>query len=555
MNHNVISFRQTHSRLTMPITRPSRNAAVDTDAMTINELFNKAVEKFPSKDALCVKRDGKWKKWTYTTYHDEVFQAGKALIACGLEQGKGISIISFNSPEWYFAALGAIHVGGILSGIYTTNSPDQCQYIVSHSDSQVVFVEDLKQLAKFRLVRKDLPNVKEIVLMDDSKDPENWAISWSHFLKRGESVSESAFTERRDKIKKDDVCSLIYTSGTTGNPKGVMITHSNVTWVGSATLRLFDLTSDEHIMSYLPLSHVAEQSISLFCPLQLGGTVWFANPEVLKAGLTELLAEVRPTVFFGVPRVWEKIEATLKGLFMKATGMKKKLLAWSMACGEADCDRMQENRSRPWNYGIYNKLFYSKLKTKLGLDRARYLFTAAAPINRSTLRFFHSIGLPVFEIYGMSECSGPATCNSPGWYKLGTVGSALPNTELRIFDDGEICYRGPHIFKGYWKDPDATANTIDKDGFLHSGDIGVLDSEGFLTITDRKKELLITAGGENIAPAVIESMMRQVPGISQFVVFGDRQKYLVGLIVMDVDSLQVVNRILGTSVQSIKDAS
>ncbi|MBW2534120.1 MAG: AMP-binding protein, partial [Deltaproteobacteria bacterium] len=297
-------------------------------------------------------------------------------------------------------------------------------------------------------------------------------------------------------------------------------------------------------VSYLPLSHIAEQMLTVHMPMAIGGTVYF---ERVLDNLGETLREARPAIFLGVPRVWEKIQAKIMAVGAKNRGLKKRISAWARGVGLAGGLAEQRGRSRPLLYGLADRLVYSKVRATLGLDRCKVALSSTAPISRDTLEFFLSLGIRICEIYGMSECTGPASISKPERYRTGKAGYAIPGTELRIADDGEIYIRGPHVFRGYLNDEHATAETLDADGWLQSGDIGTLDAEGFLQVTDRKKELIITAGGKNIAPAVVESALKTVPVIAQAVVIGDRRRFLSALLTLDPERVQAEARAAGIS--------
>eukprot|EP00002_Diphylleia_rotans_P029392 TRINITY_DN5988_c0_g1_i2.p1 TRINITY_DN5988_c0_g1~~TRINITY_DN5988_c0_g1_i2.p1 ORF type:complete len:617 (-),score=136.53 TRINITY_DN5988_c0_g1_i2:1062-2912(-) len=537
------------------IVRPPLPVVDESRGITVTEAFRKTNEKYPSCFAMQVKRDGQWVGWTYSKYYSDVLQAAKAMIACGLERQRSIAVIGFNSPEWFIAAYAAIHAAGIVSGIYTTNSPEQCLYVTANSESQIVFVEDLQQLSKFKIIRAQLTHVKAIVIMSEIEDPDGWAITWSKFVGMSKQVSDEELDARIKSIDRHDICSLIYTSGTTGNPKGVMITHSNITWVCYAFIDLHKVGNTDKAVSYLPLSHIAEQVASLFAPMIGGAQVFFATPDALKGSLVNILKEVRPTSFFGVPRVWEKIEAGMKASGANRRGASKALFDWFKRKGLEGSLKILNNEDPGFVFNFLQKHIFSKARAALGLDQCRLFVTGAAPTSKSTIHYFMSLGIPIYELFGMSEGAGPLISNSYGWHKIGSVGPPLGNTFVKVEEDGELCIKGPSVFKGYWKDPESTAHALDSDGWLHTGDIGVIDEEGFVYITDRKKELIITAGGENIAPSVIEGMMHHIQGVGQFVVYGDRQKYLVALIVMDIESIHKLSAQLGSSATSIKEAS
>lgn len=502
----------------------------------VNETLTRAVRKFGDRPALCVKRSGDWRSITYNEYHQLILSAAKSLITLGVEAAKGVCIIGFNSPEWFIADLAAITVGAYASGIYATNTAESCQYICNHCNAQIVFAENPSQVAKFIQIKKDIPNVKTIVqyLPDtpiDSNHRSEGVISWGEFLDIGKSLPEYEVQWRIDKQKPGHCCTLIYTSGTTGNPKAVMLSHDNVTWTATVSSVLFNLENEE-IISYLPLSHIAANMIDIHAPLYSGSTIWFAQPDALKGSLINTLKEVRPTIFLGVPRVWEKIRDRLSTALDAATGYKKTISSWAQSVGYEGSRSILEDRPKPWGWWFANKLLFSKVKGELGLDRCRINLTSAAPISFEVLEFFMTLDIPLYELYGMSECTGPQTISFHGQHRVGSPGKAMPGTEMKLENPdatgcGEICYRGRHIFMGYLGDEAKSREAIDDQGWLHSGDIGKIDVDGYLSITGRIKELLITAGGENIAPVIIEQCMKEtMPIISTCMVIGDRKKFL-----------------------------
>lgn len=518
---------------------------------TVMEVVDGTAKRYANRPALSAKVNGTWSATTWSEYRDQIWRAGKAMIKLGVQAGEGVSIIGFNCKQWAVADLAAIYAGAIPAGIYTTNSPEQCQYIASHSDSSLAVVDDAEQLAKFKQIRGELPKLKAIVMMhgDDADDD---VYSWKDFLALADEVDDAELQARVDGQDADDTCTLIYTSGTTGDPKAVMISHDNITWTAGTTIKAISASCDDRFLSYLPFSHIAEQVVSLHGPTSFGGCTYFA--ESMDA-LGDNLKEVRPTYFLGVPRVWEKIQAKIVQAASQNTGLKKKIGAWARKVGLEAGYAMQQGKSPGLAYAIADKLVYSKVRANLGLDECRMQITSAAPISKSTLEFFLSLGVPIMEVYGMSECTGPATLSLPHKYRTGSVGWILPGAELKIADDGEICMRGRHVFKGYLKNPEVTAETIDEEGWLHSGDIGELDSEGFVRITDRKKDLLITAGGENIAPQVIEGKLKSISAVSQAVVVGDRKKHLSALLTLDETQLDTILAESGSPKRTMAEAA
>ncbi|MCM2317269.1 MAG: AMP-binding protein, partial [Thermoanaerobaculia bacterium] len=512
---------------------------------------DETVRRHGSRPALRYKSDDAWSTVDWAGYRENVRLAARGMIRLGLAPGKGVAILGYNRPEWFISCLAAIHAGGFPAGIYTTNSPEQCHYIAHHAEAGVVVVENDFQLEKFLEVRKDLPELHAIVLMS-GESKESGVHSWNDLLRFGREVPESELDARIARQKPDDLCTLIYTSGTTGPPKAVMISHQNVTWTAEAIAQVLGVGPDDRVVSYLPLSHVAEQVVSLYSPLRTGASSWFA--ESLEQ-LGENLREVRPTVFLAVPRVWEKIEAKMRQFGEQAPPLRKKIAAWAKRVGLAGGYAIQRGERLPLTYGLAKKVVFSKVREKLGLDQARICVTSAAPISLSTLEYFLSLGIPIYEVYGMSECTGPSTVQMHGTHRTGSVGKPAPGTELRIADDGEVLMRGPHVFLGYYKNEEATRETLDADGWLHSGDIGTIDADGFVRITDRKKDIIITAGGHNVSPQNIEKQLRALPGVGQAVVVGDRRAYLVALLTLDPERLVHVAEAVGSPARDARSAA
>ncbi|MBK6918692.1 MAG: AMP-binding protein [Deltaproteobacteria bacterium] len=522
-----------------------------SEKRTVMQVMESTAKVHGEKPALRHKQGGTWRTTTWAEYRNHARAAAKSLIKLGLEPGKGVAIIGFNCPQWAIADVATIYAGGAPAGIYTTNSADQCKYIAGHSEAQVAVVENREQLAKFKEVWKDLPHLRAIVMMYGDDGDDN-VYSWTEFLELGKDVADDDLERRIKAQKPDDVCTYIYTSGTTGDPKAVMISHDNITWTASASLEMLGVQEGDRVISYLPFSHIAEQVVSLHGPMAAGMCTAFAES---MDKLRDNLREVRPTMFLGVPRVWEKMQAGMVAKAAQNSNLKKKLAAWARGQGLAGGYADQKGESKPLLFGLADKLVFSKVRDALGLDQCRICVTSAAPISKSTLEFFLSLGIPIMEVYGMSECTGPATISLPNKYKTGSVGKVMGGTEIKIAHDGEICMRGRHVFRGYFKNPAATAEAIDAEGWLHSGDIGEFDADGFLRITDRKKDLLITAGGENIAPQVLEGKLKGIPVVSQAVVIGDRQKFLAALLTIDDTRLDDVLRESGSPAKTMAEAA
>ncbi|MFQ5524623.1 MAG: AMP-dependent synthetase/ligase [Thermoanaerobaculia bacterium] len=518
---------------------------------TVPRLFEEIARSRGDQPALCAKRGGSWESTSWAKFHAQVGRAARGFIKLGHRPGQAIAIIGFNRPEWVISDLAAIAAGGMPAGIYTTSSPEQCHYIAEHAEAAVVVAEDASQLEKLLEIRDQLPDLRAIVLMDGGSDVDG-VLSWQELLAIGDTVPASELEARIEAQDPDDLATLIYTSGTTGPPKAVMLSHHNLVWTAKAVVDALYIGPEDQFISYLPLSHIAEQMISLHGPMQVGACTWFAES---MEKLPENLREVRPHVFFGVPRVWEKFQAAIAAAGANSKGLKKKIAAWARKKGLEGGYAAQRGEKLPALYGLAEKLVFSKVREKSGLDRARICACSAAPITLDTLEFFLSLGIPILEVYGMSEVSGPGTLSRPDKFRTGRAGFAFPGAELEIAEDGEILMRGPHVFMGYYKNEEATRRTLDHEGWVHSGDIGDLDEHGFVKVTDRKKELIITSGGKNIAPAPIEAQLKSIPCVAAAAVIGDSRNYLTALVTIDPDRFRQAVKSAGSPARDIAAAA
>ena len=481
---------------------------------------------------------GNWVTTSWNGYADQIRCAAKSLIDLGFQSGDKVCIVGYNRPEWVTFDIAAMAAGGAPAGIYTTSSAKEVQYIVNHAAARLVLVENREQWEKLEPGLDEMPSLEWVIVMRGAGHVEHEKVlSWESFLGLGDDGAHDEELERRvAALQPDDLATLIYTSGTTGPPKGVMLSQRNLTWTSDAAAKLTEAKPDEIVLSYLPLSHIAEQLFSVHIHATVGYTLNFA--ESLEA-LPNNLKEVRPTMLFGVPRIWEKVEEKLRGKLAETEGFKAKVASWAQEVGRRVNDR--KNRDQPLDlalkaqYTIANKLFFNKVKEAMGLDRTRFFFSGAAPIADDVLWFFAGLDIPIREVYGQTEDSGPATFNTPGQTRLGSVGRPLPGTEVEIADDGEILVRGPHVFLGYYRDERATKNALE-DGWLHTGDVGTMNPKGFVRITGRKKEIIVTSGGKNITPVNIEQLVVQHPLVSQAVLIGDRRKYISALLTLSAES-------------------
>jgi long-chain acyl-CoA synthetase len=497
-----------------------------------HRVLRQAAER-PSTIAYQAKVNGRWQPTTWRTYVDQIRTCARALISLGLPRGGKVAILGFNRPEWVIFDHAAMMAGGAPAGIYTTCSADEVQYIVHHCEAHVVLVENAEQLAKLKAKREQMPLLRYIVMMKGAQATGTDVLTWEDMLAKSETVPDSELDKRIDAIEQADLATLIYTSGTTGPPKGVMLSHRNLAWTSQALIDVSGSPGGDVSLSYLPLSHIAEQMCTVHMPASMGSTVYFAE-SIEK--VPENLKDCRPTVFFGVPRIWEKFHAAMAAKLAETTGAKKRLVEWARGvCARVNALRDRDERiprRLEAQYRLANKLVISKIKQAIGFDRVRELISGAAPIAPDVLAFFASLDLPIHEVYGQSEDSGPTSFNLTGKAKIGTVGPPIPGLEVKIADDGEILVRGPNVFLGYYKEPEATADAL-RDGWLCSGDLGAFDREGFLSITGRKKEIIITAGGKNIAPKNIEAAIKELPLVGEAVVIGDRRKYLTALVTLE----------------------
>ncbi len=416
--------------------QPVHYASARMASTMVHEVLAETVAKRGDRPAFRTKRDGAWHTTTWKEYGGVVRRAARALIALGVPPGSGVSIIGQNSVEWLVADVAAILAGGMPAGIYTTSSAEQVRYVTDHCEAKVAFADAPAQVAKFVAERAGMPRLEVVVQMAgtpaEPRSGDLRILSWDQFLAAGEDVPESDLDARIAAQKPDDVCTLIYTSGTTGQPKGVMLSHRNVVWTTRAMLEAFSVGPDDITLSYLPLSHIAEQNLTIHGPMRVGALLYFAE-SIDKLG--DNLKEVRPTVFLGVPRVWEKIQAKMAAAGANAPPLRKKLVAWARKTGLAGGYAEQRGTKKPLLYPVADKLVFSKVRERLGLDRARLCVTSAAPISKATLEFFLALGIRIVEVYGMSECTGPATMSIPTKYSTGKCGVALPGTEIKIDGD------------------------------------------------------------------------------------------------------------------------
>ncbi len=510
---------------------------------TVSKLFRKRTQELGDRVAIREKDLGIWRAVTWREYGQKAREVAMGLAALGLERGEVTAVLSENNREWLFADLGTICAGGVTNGIYTTDSPKQLAYLCNDSRAKVLFVENEEQLDKWLEVRDEIPSIEKVVIFDmeglrDFSDP--MAMTMEEFYELGrryDGEHPEEFDARVDAAKPDDLMILIYTSGTTGPPKGAMISHRNVIFQLTIGNEIYRVQPDDQQLSFLPLSHIAERSFTTFFPLRNENAVNFAESVETVA---ENIREVSPHIFLAVPRVWEKFYSTVQVQLDDATAISRWAYRQALKVGYARLEYELEDKPVPAGvrlaYGLANLLVLRNLKRLLGMERLRWAATGAAPISPDLIKWYRAIGVKLFEIYGQTENTGTATANEPDRVKLGTVGRAEDGTEVSISPEGEILLKGPHVFMGYLNQPEKTAETI-ADGWLHTGDVGYIDNEGYVRVTDRMKDIIITAGGKNITPSEIENQLKFSPYISDAVVIGDKRKFLSALIMIDHDNV------------------
>jgi long-chain acyl-CoA synthetase len=513
---------------------------------TVPSLFWHRVQTKAQKVAMREKDRGIWKAYTWGQYGASARAIGMGLIALGLEPGNRVAILSDNNKEWLFCDLGVLCAAGISTGIYPTDSPAQVEYLINDSAARFLFVEDEEQLDKILAVRERTPGLKRIIVFDmeglrDLKDPQ--VMPLAELAALGEAYAREhpgVWEERIATPKAGDAAIIVYTSGTTGPSKGALLTHRNIIFQGGAYARInpeLALRETDEALNFLPLCHVAERFGGCYNHITFTHVVNFAEaPDTVPQNLRE----VAPHVLLAVPRVWEKLYSGVTIALKEGTWVGR--LTYRAAIGLGMKASGHELAGKPVPAflraarAVGNRLVLKNIRLMLGLDRIRYAATGAAPISPDLIRWYWALGVRMFEVYGQTENAGLATANYPGHVKIGSIGVTAPGTELKISPQGEILLRGPHIFAGYLNKPEKTAEAL-RDGWLHTGDVGEIDSSGYVRITDRMKDIIITAGGKNITPSEIENQLKFSPYISDAIVIGDKRSYLTCLVMIDQDNV------------------
>ena len=508
---------------------------------TLAKLWKLRCEQLKDKIAHREKKYGIWSSFSWNNFYNNSRLIGLALMSMGLKRGEVVSILSEDSKEWIYTDLAVQSVGGITSGVYPTDSARQLVYLVNDSDTQFLFLENDEQLDKYLSVSDKMPNLKKVIVYEkdgliDFDDPRVMFLSELYDVGEIELQTQSGIFEKEIEAgMSEDTSILIYTSGTTGEPKGVEIAGNNIMFsisAGGRSLPVFD--SDEQLC-FLPLCHILERLISVFQPIGAGSVINFAeSPETV----FDNLQEVSPTIFTAVPRVWERIYSRVSIMTGEATPFGRWTFKKALAAGMQKIKEEDENRSIPISYLFWDFMVLRNIRRMLVMDNLRRGTTGAAPISPDLLTWFRAIGIKIYEGYGMSESTGLISLNYEGNHKNGSVGSVIPGAMLRIGSDNEIQYKGGNCFKGYWGKTEKTDETFTFDGWMKTGDIGLIDDNGFLTITGRMKDIIITAGGKNVTPSELENRLKFSPYISDTILIGDGRKFISCLVMIDQENVE-----------------
>ncbi len=508
---------------------------------TISEMFSTSVKAYNDKPAYFHKIDGNWIPVTFSETETMVERFAAGLASLGIGKDDKVAIQSTNRVRWAISDYAIAGLGAVSVTIYPTLIPSQIQYIVDDSDTVYVITEDREQTEKVLSFIGSSPKLKGVIAMDDEHDPDKNVFSFDYIMKQGDAyIKENGFSihESAKTATPDDLLTLIYTSGTTGNPKGVMLTHNNLLSNMNSGKKAIDIGTEDVFLSFLPLSHVFERMTGHYTGFYSGSTTYYAESVDTVA---ENMGEVKPTIMVAVPRLYEKINAKVLDKVSKDPALRQKIFWWALRTGEKAAEFLtrgqQPSGFLAFKFKIADKLVFSKLKERVG-GRLRFFVSGGAPLSAEVGKFFASANIPILEGYGLTETSPVITCNRENLFKFGTVGCAIEGVEVKIAEDGEILCKGDNVMVGYYKNEEATKEAIDEDGWFHTGDIGTFeDQDGYLMITDRKKSLLVTSGGKNVAPAPIEIALTSSKYIEQCLVIGDKRNFISALIVPSFESL------------------
>ena len=523
---------------------------------TVVDVFERAVQADPGKQILRSKIGDSWQPTTFAGWRDTSGIWARGLCALGLDVGDRVGLVSVTRREWLFADIGILMAGGVTVPVYPSAMAEEAQFVLENSECRFAFVEDPAQLEKLVLHRAALPKLEKIIYIQDvallerpdaqgrlrvrldevlaPNDP--WLLSVQQLAELGRSIGEGLLSDRRDQIEPSQPATIVYTSGTTGRPKGVVLTHDAFVFETQACETSMDVHEDDGLLLFLPLAHVFAKMVYIVC---VNVRCEMLIPRSIATVLQDM-AEARPTVMPAVPRIFEKAHAKIMAGVDAGGPVKKKVFQWALAIGREVSALRQEGKEPTGvlrvRYELAHRLVFTKIHAAFG-GRVRGFISGAAPLSRELSEFFHAVGLLILEGYGMTENCAAATVNRLERFKFGTVGLPIPGVQIRIAEDGEVLIKGRNVMREYWNNPEATAETLN-DGWLHTGDVGELDAEGFLRITDRKKDIIVTAGGKNVAPQNIEAHIKNAPFVSQVMVYGDNRKFLTALITLEEDGIR-----------------
>ncbi|MBN1154936.1 long-chain fatty acid--CoA ligase [candidate division KSB1 bacterium] len=529
---------------------------MNSNEKTLLSLFMNRVERTGDKIAILEKIDGEYQGFTYDEFKRRVQKFSAGLANLGVKKGDKIALMSENRSEWVITDLGILSLGAVNVPIYPTITPQQIEYILNNAQVKLIVVSRPKLVQKITKIWKNTPTLEKIIVFDfeDSDANEN-IISYQQMLADGENYAAknpNFFDEAVANVKSDDLCGIIYTSGTTGSPKGVMLAHSNIYANVEGGLQTLNINESDTFLSFLPLCHVFERMAGFYLAIGAGAAIAYAESidTVVKN-----LGEVKPTIMTSVPRLFERIQSGVLKNAEAGSPIKKKIFNWAFDVSDKYMNALFRNKLNvflKFRYHIATKLVFSKLHQKVG-GNLKYFISGGAPLARDVAEFFFKAGILILEGYGLTETSPVIAVNRETDFKFGTVGQVLPNVEVKIASDFEILTRGPAVMKGYYRDPNATKEVIDDEGWLHTGDLGFLDEDGFLHITDRKKNIIVTSGGKNVTPSVLENQLISSPYIEQVVIIGDKRKYLTALIVPNLEAIQKYATDMNTKFNSIEE--
>jgi long-chain acyl-CoA synthetase len=502
---------------------------------------------------------GAWRTLTWSEVHEQGRSVAAALVARGIDRGATVAIMATNRIEHVVADHAALLAGAVPLSVYNTLAPEQVAYIAGHAEPQAVLLETTDHLERWRQALQEVPSIRLVVGIGDvvgqGLDDERF-VTWADLVTEGHGGPQDQVDTLAGGVRPEDPATILYTSGTTGHPKGVVLSHANVVYECEATLRRNGVDPGNVTLSYLPYAHIAERVLSMYLPPHVGD--WHVHLVGDPTRLVPALVDVRPTQFFGVPRVWEKIRAGVSGMLAQEPDPQRRdAIEGAMAVGVEYVESLQVGRTTSpehrQRYEAVDAAVLTPIRARLGLDRVTWAGSASAPMPVEVARFFAGLGLAINDIYGMTETCGAATACGPGSFRLGTVGRALSGIELAIAEDGEVLMRGPITTVGYHRRADATSALLDAEGWVHSGDIGTIDDDGFLSIVDRKKELIITSAGKNVAPSNIESLLKESPVVGHALAYGDDRPYVVAVLTLDGEVAPVVARARGIEFTDLAD--